>query len=153
MRKEWEPGRINSDLENTLFQTQAVRYGHNRSSEAEHTENICTSSSFVFSSAEEASKCFSGEIEANVYSRYTNPTVQIFENRMAALEGAEKAIATATGMAAIVSIIMGLCNKNDHILMSRNVFGTTINLCEEHLKRFGIDIDYVDLTDFMNKFA
>ena len=97
--------------------------------------------------AADAAARFSGEAAGNVYSRYTNPTVRAFEERIAALEGAEQAVATATGMAAILSVVMSLCSAGDHILVSRSVFGSTISLFEKYFKRFGIEVDYVPLAD------
>ncbi len=123
--------------------TLAVRAGQHRSSEGEQCEPIFTTSSYVFSSAEEAAARFSGEADGNVYSRYTNPTVRAFEERMAALEGAEAAVATASGMAAILSTCMALLQAGDHILCSNAVFGSTIVLLTKHLSRFGVAVDFV----------
>jgi O-succinylhomoserine sulfhydrylase len=86
-------------------------------------------------------------VPGNVYSRYTNPTVRAFEERIAALEGAEQAVATATGMAAIMAVVMSLCSAGDHVLVSRSVFGSTISLFEKYFKRFGVEVDYVPLAD------
>lgn len=92
-------------------------------------------------------RIFAGEQPGNVYSRYTNPTVRAFEERIAALEGAEQAVATASGMAAILAIVMSQCSAGDHVLVSRSVFGSTISLFEKYLKRFGIEVDYPPLAD------
>ena len=108
---------------------------------------MCFASSYVFRTAADAAARFAGEVPGNVYSRYTNPTVRAFEERIAALEGAEQAVATATGMAAILAVVMSLCSAGDHVLVSRSVFGSTISLFEKYFKRFGIEVDYVPLAD------
>ena len=104
-------------------------------------------SSYVFRTAADAAARFAGEVPGNVYSRYTNPTVRAFEERIAALEGAEQAVATASGMSAILSIVMSQCSAGDHVLVSRSVFGSTISLFEKYLKRFGVEVDYPPLAD------
>lgn len=147
MTQEWNPGRLDSDLSDAGFDTLAVRAGQHRTPEGEHSEALFLSSSYVFRSAAEAAARFSGEAAGNVYSRYTNPTVRAFEQRIAALEGAEQAVATASGMSAILAIVMSLCSAGDHVLVSRSVFGSTISLFEKYLKRFGILVDYVALSD------
>lgn len=147
MNEKWEAGRLDSDLEGAAFDTLAVRAGQARTPEAEHSEAMFLSSSYVFRSAADAAARFAGEQPGNVYSRYTNPTVRAFEERIAALEGAEQAVATASGMAAILAIVMSLCSAGDHVLVSRSVFGSTISLFEKYLKRFGIQVDYPPLTD------
>ncbi len=147
MSEKWEAGRLDSDLEGAAFDTLAVRAGQARSPEGEHSEAMFLSSSYVFRSAADAAARFAGEQPGNVYSRYTNPTVRAFEERIAALEGAEQAVATASGMAAILAIVMSLCSAGDHVLVSRSVFGSTISLFEKYLKRFGIQVDYPPLSD------
>ncbi|MDX5370852.1 MAG: O-succinylhomoserine sulfhydrylase [Pseudomonadaceae bacterium] len=147
MSLEWEAGRLDSDLEGVGFDTLAVRAGHQRTPEGEHGEAMFLTSSYVFRSAADAAARFAGEQPGNVYSRYTNPTVRAFEERIAALEGAEQAVATASGMAAILAIVMSLCSAGDHVLVSRSVFGSTISLFEKYLKRFGIEVDYPPLSD------
>ena len=127
--------------------TLAIRTGHTRTAEAEHSEPIFATSSYVFDSAAEAAARFSGEQPGNVYSRYTNPTVRAFEQRLAALEGAEMAVATASGMAAILSTCMALLKAGDHIVCSRAVFGSTTVLFNKYMCRFGITTSYVDCTD------
>jgi len=129
------------------FATKAIRTGHKPSSELEHAEPIFPTSSFVFNSAAEAAEVFAGEKAGNIYSRFTNPTVTAFEERLAALEGAERCVATASGMAAILTTCMSLLNSGEHIVVSRNVFGSIIILFEQHLARFGLEVDFVDLTD------
>ena len=147
MTQEWDAGRLNSDLEGVGFDTLAVRAGQHRTPEGEHSEALFTTSSYVFRTAADAAARFAGEVPGNVYSRYTNPTVRAFEERIAAMEGAEQAVATASGMSAILSIVMSLCSAGDHVLVSRSVFGSTISLFEKYLKRFGVQVDYVPLAD------
>ncbi|QLF91879.1 O-succinylhomoserine sulfhydrylase [Pseudomonas sp. ABC1] len=147
MSTEWNAGRLDSDLEQAAFDTLAVRAGQHRTAEGEHSEALFPTSSYVFRSAADAAARFAGEQPGNVYSRYTNPTVRAFEERIAALEGAEQAVATASGMSAILSIVMALCSAGDHVLVSRSVFGSTISLFEKYLKRFGVQVDYVPLSD------
>jgi len=129
------------------FATRAVRAGQTRTAEAEHAEPIFTTSSFVFDSAAQAAARFSGDEPGNVYSRFTNPTVRMFEQRLAALEGGETCVATASGMAAILSTCLGLLNAGDHVVSSRNIFGSTHILFQNILSRFGIEFDFVDLAD------
>ncbi|VXB98836.1 O-succinylhomoserine sulfhydrylase [Pseudomonas sp. 8AS] len=147
MSQDWEAGRLDSDLEGVGFDTLAVRAGQHRGPEGEHGEAMFLTSSYVFRSAADAAARFAGEVPGNVYSRYTNPTVRAFEERIAALEGAEQAVATASGMAAILAIVMSLCSAGDHVLVSRSVFGSTISLFERYLKRFGVQVDYPPLAD------
>ncbi|MNF43920.1 O-succinylhomoserine sulfhydrylase [compost metagenome] len=147
MTQEWEAGRLDSDLEGAAFDTLAVRAGQRRTPEGEHGEAMFLTSSYVFRTAADAAARFAGEVPGNVYSRYTNPTVRTFEERIAALEGAEQAVATASGMSAILAIAMSLCSSGDHVLVSRSVFGSTISLFEKYLKRFGIEVDYPALSD------
>ncbi|MBS68976.1 MAG: O-succinylhomoserine sulfhydrylase [Pseudomonas sp.] len=148
MTTEWDAGRLDSDLQGAGLDTLAVRAGQRRTPEAEHGEPLFFTSSYVFRSAADAAARFAGDVPGNVYSRYTNPTVRAFEERMAALEGAEQAVATASGMAAILATVMSLCSAGDHVLVSRSVFGATVSLFEKYLKRFGVQVDYVPLTDF-----
>ncbi|WP_374439603.1 O-succinylhomoserine sulfhydrylase [Pseudomonas panipatensis] len=147
MAWEWDAGRLDSDLEGVAFDTLAVRAGQQRTPEGEHGEALFTTSSYVFRSAADAAARFAGEVPGNVYSRYTNPTVRTFEERIAALEGAEQAVATSTGMSAILSLVMTLCSAGDHVLVSRSVFGSTISLFEKYFKRFGVEVDYPPLSD------
>lgn len=147
MNSQWQPGRLNSDLEGAGFDTLAVRAGQTRGPEGEHGEALFLTSSYVFRSAAEAAACFAGEQPGNVYSRYMNPTVRTFEERIAAMEGAEQAVATASGMAAILATVMSLCSAGDHILVSRSVFGATVSLFDKYFKRFGVEVDYVGLSD------
>ncbi len=128
-------------------ETLAIRYGYHPSFEGEHSEGLFLTSSFVYASAEQAAARFSGEEAGNIYSRFTNPTVALFEKRMAALEGGEMAVATASGMSAILSTCLGLLNAGDHLVCSRSVFGATQVLFAKHLSRFGIETTFVTLTD------
>ena len=127
--------------------TRAIRAGIRRTSEQEHGEPIFTSSSFVFDSAEDAAAKFSGDAAGNVYSRYTNPTVRGFEERLAALEQGEAAVATASGMSAIFALCMAHLKAGDHVLCSRDVFGATVGLFENTLQKFGVSVSFVPLTD------
>ncbi len=127
--------------------TLAVRAGIERSQFGEHAEALYLTSSFVFKSAAEAAARFSNQQPGNIYSRFTNPTVTMFEQRLAALEGAECCIATSSGMAAILSTAMGLLKSGDHVVCSAGVFGATVQLFGTILKRFGIDTTFVSGTD------
>lgn len=128
--------------------TLAIRAGQSRTHEGEHSEALFLTSSYVFGSAQEAADRFSGSLPGNVYSRYTNPTVRNFEERIAALEGAESAVGTASGMSAILSTCMALLKSGDHIVCSRSVFGTTTVLFSKFLLKFGITTTFVAPTDY-----
>ena len=136
-----------SDLEGMSVDTLAVRAGQNRTGELEHSDAIFPTSSFVYASAAQAAARFSGEEPGNIYSRFTNPTVQAFEARLAAMEGGERAVATSSGMSAILATCMALLNAGDHVICSRGVFGTTNVLFQKYLARFGVDTSFVKLTD------
>lgn len=138
---------INDPLAGAGLDTLAIRTGHVRTPEGEHGEPLFLTSSYVFENAAEAAARFSGELPGNVYSRYTNPTVRIFEERIAALEGAEQAVATSSGMAAILSTCVALLQSGDHIVCSQNVFGTTTVLLDKYLARFGVETTFVSLTE------
>lgn len=127
--------------------TLAIRYGYQRTEQGEHSEAMFLTSSFVYDSAEQAAERFSGKVPGNIYSRFTNPTVGAFERRIAALEGGERAVATGSGMAAILTTCLGLLNAGDHVVCSRSVFGATQILFDKHLSRFGIQTTFVDLVD------
>ena len=137
----------NNPLRDAHLDTLAVRAGVNRGPEGEHSEPIFATSSYVFGSAAEAAARFAGEEDGNVYSRYTNPTVRTFEQRIAALEGGEAAVGTASGMSAILSTAMALLKTGDHVVCSRDVFGTTINLFGKYLAKFGVEVTFVPLLD------
>ncbi|EED35121.1 O-succinylhomoserine sulfhydrylase [Luminiphilus syltensis NOR5-1B] len=134
-------------LDRAHLETQAIRAGIRRSSEGEHSEPIHTTSSFIFDSPEDAAARFSGDYVANVYSRYTNPTVRGFEQRLAAMEEGEAAVATASGMAAILATCMALLKSGDHVICSRDVFGSTVGLFEKYLGNFGVETSFVSLRD------
>ncbi len=129
------------------FDTLAVRAGQERTAEGEHSEPIFTTSSYVFASAAEAAARFSGDQPGNIYSRFTNPTVRTFEQRLAALEGAESCVATASGMSAILSTCLGLLKAGDHIVSSRSIFGSTTMLFTNYLAKLGIETSFVGLPD------
>lgn len=138
-----------SQQDDTQYQldTLAVRAGHTRTFEGEHDEPIFLTSSFVYQNAEEAANKFQGKEAGNIYSRFTNPTVAMFEKRLAALEGAERAVATGSGMGAILAIAMAYLKAGDHVICSRDVFGSTVGLFERYIAKFGVAVDFVDLTD------
>ncbi len=129
------------------FETRAVRSGQHRTAEGEHAEPIFPTSSYVFASAAEAAARFAGDAPGNIYSRFTNPTVRTFEERLATLEGGERCVATASGMAAILATCAGLLKAGDHIVASRSIFGTTTVLFTTYLARFGIETSFVALAD------
>ena len=128
------------------FETNAVRAGTIRSSQGEHSESLYLTSSFIFESAEEAAERFLNQETGNVYSRFTNPSVKMFEDRLAVLEEAEECVATSTGMSAILSCIMSLCKLGDHVIVSRSVFGTTVKLFDNILSEWGLEVSYVSLS-------
>ena len=128
--------------------TLAVRAGQVRTHEGEHSEPIITTSSFVFENAAEAAARFSGDAPGNIYSRFTNPTVRTFEQRLAAMEGGERCIATSSGMSAILTTCMSLLKAGDKIVSSRSIFGTTVGLFDNILPKFGIETTFVDLIDY-----
>lgn len=129
------------------FETLAVRAGQERSQFNEHSEALYLTSSFVFNNAAQAAARFSGEEQGNVYARFTNPTVTMLQSRLAALEGAAGCIATASGMAAILAMIMALFKAGDHIVASRSIFGATQQLLGNILPRFGVETSFVDGSD------
>jgi len=135
---------------NPGLETIAIRSGHHRTNELEHSEPIFATSSFVFDNAAQAAARFSGDEPGNIYSRFTNPTTRAFEERLAAMEGGDACIATASGMAAITSLCLALLKAGDHIVSSRSIFGTTTTLFEKYLPRFGIDTSFVSQTDLVD---
>jgi len=147
-KKSFErPERLQFTDTGYATETLGVRAGQYRSEEGEHSDAIYATSSFVYTSAQEAAATFAGDIEGNVYSRFTNPTVQAFERRIAAMEGGERAIATSSGMAAILSLCLSLLKQGDHIVCSRSVFGSTVSLFEKYISRTGIETSFVDPKD------
>ena len=128
--------------------TLGVRAGQVRTDEQEHSEPIFASSSFTFTSAAQAAARFAETEPGNLYSRFTNPTVRTFQDRLAAMEGGEACIATASGMSAILCLTLGLLSQGDHIVSSSGLFGTTASYFDKHLPRFGIETSFVGLTDY-----
>jgi O-succinylhomoserine sulfhydrylase len=128
-------------------ETLAVHAGTVRSQFGEHSEALFLTSSFVFENAAQAAARFIGEQPGNIYSRFTNPTVTMFEERLAAMEGAEQCVATASGMSAILACVMGVLKAGDHIVASRSLFGATVNLFNNIIKKFGVETTYVSATD------
>ena len=127
--------------------TLAVRAGQERSQFGEHGEALYLTSSFVFENAAQAARRFSGEEAGNVYSRFSNPTVSAFEQRLAALEGAEACVATASGMSAIMALVLAHLKQGDHIVTANSLFGATVQLFNNILARCGITVSYVPLND------
>jgi len=128
-------------------ETLAIREGVPRSNFREHGEAIFTTSSFVFDTAEQAAGCFAGTEEGYMYSRFSTPTVDSFERRLAALEGGEACIATGSGMSAILTTMLTLLKQGDHVVAASSMFGSTVTLFEKLLPRFGIETSWVDVTD------
>jgi len=129
------------------LETLAVRAGTLTTEFGENSEALFLNSSFRFKSAAQAAARFGGTEPGNIYSRFTNPTVTMFQDKLAALEGAEQCVATASGMSAILACIMGICSAGDHIVASRSIFGTTVQLFTNILKRWGLEVTLVSLTD------
>ena len=142
-----DKGSLPDWLHNAHEETLGIRAGIARSGEGEHGEPIFTTSSYVFDSAADAASRFSGETGGNVYSRYTNPTVRVFEERLAALENAESAVGTASGMSAILATCMAFLSSGDHVVCSRDVFGSTVGLFDKYLPRMGVSVSFVPLGD------
>ena len=135
MKNEWQP------------ETLGVRAGSEHTQFGENSEAIFLTSSFVFENAAQAAARFGGQEPGNIYSRFTNPTVTIFQNKLAALEGAEFCVATSSGMSAILACVMGLCSAGDHVIASRSIFGTSVQLFSNILQRWGLQTTFVSLTD------
>ena len=129
------------------FDTLAVRAGAEMTEFGENSEALFLNSSFRFKNAAQAAARFGGNEPGNIYSRFTNPTVTMLQNKLAALEGAEQCVATSSGMAAILACVMGLCNSGDHVVASRSIFGTSVQLFGNILKRWGLQVTFVSLTD------
>ena len=139
MSNEW--------LKDASFETLAIREGLTPGFEQEHSDPIYATSSFVFKSAEQAAATFSGERDGNTYSRFSNPTVSVFERRLAALEGGEDGVATSSGMAAILTLCLTVLRAGDHVICSRNVFGSTVGLFNNVLKKMDISVTFVALRE------
>jgi len=129
--------------DNTEFDTLALRAGIHRSQFGEHSEAMYLTSSFVFESAAQAAARFTGGAEGNIYSRFTNPTVTAFQERLAALEGAQACVATASGMSAILAMAMAVLKSGDHVLCSASVFGSTVQLFSNIMAKFGVETTFV----------
>jgi O-succinylhomoserine sulfhydrylase len=136
-----------SDQDQYQPETLAIRAGSVQSQFHEHSEALFLTSSFTFDNAAQAARRFIGEEPGNIYARFTNPTVTMFEERLAAMEGAEQCVATASGMSAILACVMGVLKAGDHIVASRSLFGATVNLFNNIIKKFGIETTYVSATD------
>ncbi|PKO45100.1 MAG: O-succinylhomoserine sulfhydrylase [Betaproteobacteria bacterium HGW-Betaproteobacteria-22] len=128
-------------------ETLSVRAGSESTEFGENSEALFLNSSFRFKSAAQAAARFSGTEPGNIYSRFTNPTVTMFQNKLAALEGAEQCVATSSGMSAILACVMGLCAAGDHVVASRSIFGTSVQLFSNILKRWGLEVTFVSLTN------
>ena len=129
------------------LETQAIRAGHVRTPEDEHSIPIFATSSYVFKSAEEAALRFTGKKPGNIYSRFTNPTVNAFQERLAFMEKGERCLAFSSGMAAIMAVGMGLLKAGDHVVCSRSVFGNTVLVFQNYFAKFGVETEFVDLID------
>ena len=136
---------MSSEDQQYRLATLAIRAGHARTHEGEHSEPIFPTSSFVFKSAAQAAARFAETEKGNIYSRFTNPTVRCFEERLAAMEGGEACVGTASGMSAILSLCMALLKAGDHVVCSESVFGTTVGLLSRYLGKFGVETTYVKL--------
>jgi O-succinylhomoserine sulfhydrylase len=134
-------------MKDNKFKTKAIREGYQPTQEQEHSAAIFLTSSFRFDSAEQAAKRFDDKDQGNIYSRFTNPSVDAFQDKLAALEGAEQCLATASGMSAIFATIMTLLKPGEHMVASRGMFGTTIVLLNTVIQKFGIEVTFVDLPD------
>ena len=139
MSNEW--------LKEAGFKTLAIREGLTPGFEQEHSDPIYATSSFVFESAEQAAATFSGERDGNTYSRFSNPTVSVFEKRLAALEGGQEGVATSSGMAAILTLCLTVLRAGDHVICSRNVFGSTVGLFNNVLTKLDISVTFVALRE------
>lgn len=129
------------------LETLSVRAGSESTEFGENSEAMFLNSSFRFKNAAQAAARFGGTEAGNIYSRFTNPTVTMFQNKLAALEGAEQCVATSSGMSAILACVMGLCSAGDHVVASRSIFGTSVQLFSNILKRWGLEVTFVSLTD------
>jgi O-succinylhomoserine sulfhydrylase len=138
---------MNNKVDQWHDETLSVRAGSEHTPFGENSEAIFLTSSFVFENAAQAAARFGGQEPGNIYSRFTNPTVTMFQNKLAALEGAESCVATASGMSAILACVMGLCSTGDHVIASRSIFGTSVQLFSNILARWGLQVTFVSLTD------
>lgn len=134
------------DWNNYSLETQAIRAGYDRTDQDEHSIPIFATSSYVFKSAEEAALRFTGKQPGNIYSRFTNPTVDAFQQRLALMEKGERCLAFSSGMAAIMAVGMGLLKSGDHVVCSRSVFGNTVLMFQNYFAKFGVETDFVELS-------
>ncbi len=135
------------DWDEFSVETQAIRVGHRRTHEDEHSIPIFMTSSYVFNSAEEAAQRFTGQQAGNIYSRFTNPTVDAFQQRLARMEQGQRCLAFASGMAAIMAVCMSLLKSGDHVVCSRSVFGNTVLTFQNYFAKFGVETTFVELSD------
>ncbi len=142
----WQDDALDLSLDYGM-QTIAVRAGQHRTDEGEHSEPIFTTSSYVYQSASDAAAHFDGKKTGNVYSRHTNPSVRTFERRLAALENGERAVATASGMGAILTMCLAYLKAGDHLLAANQLFGSSIGLFNGYMVKFGVEVSYVDCFD------
>lgn len=138
---------MNDPSESLGFSTLGIRAHELRTGEMEHSPAIFPTSSFVFASAAQAAAVFKGDAPGNIYSRFTNPTVRAFEQRLAAMEAGDACVATASGMAAVLSLGLTVLKAGDHLLASNALFGSTISLFNQYFVKFGVEVSYVDLPD------
>jgi O-succinylhomoserine sulfhydrylase len=141
--------KIMNEIDWTQYalETQAIRAGQHRTHEDEHSMPMFMTSSYVFKSAADAAARFTGQQAGNIYSRFTNPTVAAFQDRLALMEKGERCLAFSSGMAAIMAVGMGLLKAGDHVVCSRGVFGNTVLMFQNYFGKFGVETDFVDLTD------
>lgn len=135
------------DWNQYALETQAIRAGQHRTHEDEHSMPIFMTSSYMFKSAADAAARFTGQQAGNIYSRFTNPTVAAFQDRLALMEKGERCLAFSSGMAAIMAVGMGLLKAGDHVVCSRGVFGNTVLMFQNYFGKFGVETDFVDLTN------
>lgn len=128
-------------------ETISVRAGNAPTELGENSEAVFLNSSFRFKTAAQAAARFGGDEPGNIYSRFTNPTVTAFQDKLAAMEGAEQCVATSSGMSAILACVMGVCNTGDHVVASRSLFGTSLQLFTNVLERWGLEVTLVSLTE------
>src|SRR6478735_10357220 len=127
--------------------TKAIRIQTERTNEMEHSTPMFLTSSFCFDNAEDMRAAFADETDDNIYTRFSNPSVQEFIDRMCALEGAEAGFATASGMSAIFATFMTFLKQGDHLLACRSIFGSTHTVITKYLPKYGISYSYVDAAD------
>ncbi len=143
MHDDFDP----QDARDFELSTLAIRAGTQRTAEGEHSEAIFPTSSFVFANAADAAARFSEQTPGNIYARFTNPTVDLFARRLAALEGGNWAIATASGMSAVLATCLATLQQGDELVYSADIFGATVTLFAKYLPRYGIKTTAVSLTD------